>query len=43
MNSATCDSGNAKAVSVTLAYTAPDAPREGKMSGTALVAVFAVV
>lgn len=38
INSATCDSGNAKAVSVTAPYTAPEAPKEGRISGTAFLA-----
>lgn len=33
MNRAICESGNAKAVTVTVAYIAPDAPRLGKISG----------
>lgn len=34
MNSETCESGNASAVTITVAHTAPDAPRLGKISRT---------
>jgi hypothetical protein len=33
MKSAICESGNASAVTVTVAYIAPEAPRLGRMCG----------
>ena len=39
MNNATWDSGKASAVIVAAAYTAPEAPKLGKMGATLLTAV----
>lgn len=38
INNAICESGNARAVSVTVAYIAPEAPKLGRISGTVLFA-----
>jgi len=42
MNNAICEFGNAKAVTTTEAYIAPEAPRLGRISGIDLLATVEV-
>jgi hypothetical protein len=43
MNNAICESGNARAVTTTVAYIAPEAPRLGRISGIDFLATAAAL